>query len=48
MLRRLVLALATAALLAPPSAMAHSRVNFIPPFRVTGTNGYEVEAYAVA
>jgi hypothetical protein len=33
-------------LLAPASAVAHPPVDFIPPFRVAGTNGYEVEAYA--
>jgi hypothetical protein len=47
-LRRLLLALAAVGLLAPASAVAHSRADFIPPFRVAGTNGYEVEAYAEA
>jgi hypothetical protein len=48
MLRRFLLAVATVALLAPASALAHKRADFVPPFRVAGTNGYEVEAYTVA
>jgi hypothetical protein len=48
MFRRLLLGLLATALLAPAAAGAHPKVNFIPPFRVTGTNGYTVEAYAVS
>lgn len=46
MLRRLLLGFLAVSVLVPASAAAHSKVSFIPPFRVAGTNGYKVEIYA--